>query len=68
MNEEENDESDTDEETVSVTSSSQVLAGKVRPQKWNRDRETYRESAGVPPEDLKDPSGEGVVRDGRRGP
>ena len=32
--EEESDEYDTDEETVSLTSSSQVSAGRMRPWKW----------------------------------
>ena len=35
LGEEENEEDDTDEETVSVTSSSQVSAGRVRSLKWN---------------------------------
>ena len=40
----------------------------MKPQKWDRDKETYRESAGGPPEDPNDPSGEGGVGDVRRGP
>ena len=59
MGEEENEEDDTDEETVSVTSSSQVSAGRVRPPKWNGGKENVKEGAGGPPEDPNDPFGGG---------
>ena len=47
--EEENEEDDTDEETISVTSGSQVSAGRVRPLKWNGGKENTKEGAGGPP-------------------
>ena len=59
---------DTDEETVSVTSSSQVSAIRVRPLKWNGGRENTKEGAGGSPEDPNEPSGGGSAGDGRRGP
>ena len=64
----EDDEGDTDEETVSVTSSSQGSADKIKYWKWGKGEPVYRSSAGGPPEDPNDPSGEGDIRESRRGP
>ena len=61
--EEENEKDGTDEETVSVTSSSQVSAGRVRPPKWNDSKENTKEGTGGPPEDPNDPSGGGSAGD-----
>ena len=66
--EEENEEGDTDEETVSVTSSSQVSANRARPLIWGSSKENIKDSEGGPPEDPDDPSGGGNAGDGRRGP
>ena len=68
LGEEENEEDETNEETVSVTSSSQVSAGRVRPLEWNGGKENTKEGAGGPPEDPNEPSGGGSAGDGRRGP
>ena len=57
--EEENEEGDTDEETVSVTASSQVSAGKAGLRVWDQVEEAYRESAGGPLKDPNDPAGRG---------
>ena len=57
-----------DEETVSVTSSSQVSAGRVRPPQWNVGEEDTKEGTRGPPEDPSDPSGGRSTGDGRRGP
>ena len=51
-----------------MTSSSQVSVGKVKQQKWDRDKETGKEGVGGPPEDPSNPPGEGGIGDGRRGP
>ena len=56
MEDEEDEEGDTDEETVSVTSSSQDSTGKIRYQKWGDGGPIYRFSAGGLPEDPNDPS------------
>ena len=44
------EEGDMDEETISVTSSSQDSADKVRYQKWGDTGQVYGSSAGGPPE------------------
>ena len=61
MEGEEDKEGDTDEETVSVTSSSQDSADKIRYQKWGDSRPVYRSSVGGLPEDQNGPSGGGVL-------
>ena len=66
--EEENGEDDTDEETVSVTSSSQVSAGRVRPLKWNCGKENTKEGAGVPQRTQIIPPEGGSAGDVCRGP
>ena len=66
--EEESEEDDTDEETVSVTSISQVSANRARPLIWGSSKENIKDSGGGPPEDPNDPSEGGNVGDGRRGP
>ena len=66
--EEENEEEGTDEETVSVTSSSHVSAGRAGPLKWNGGKGNIKEGAGGPPEAPNDPSRGGSAGDGRRGP
>ena len=68
MEGEEDDEGDTDEETVSVTSSSQDSADKIKYRKWGKGKPVYRSGAGGPPEDPNDPSGEGDIRESHRGP
>ena len=68
MEGEEDDDWDTDEETVSVTSSSQDSADKLRYRKWSKGEPGYRSGAGGPLEDPNDPSGEGDIREGHRGP
>ena len=68
LGEEENEEDDTDEETIPITSSSQVSAGRARPLKWNGGKENIKEGAGGPPEDPNDPSRGGSAGNGRRGP
>ena len=64
---EENEGSNTDEETVSVTSSSQGSTDKVKHQKWGKGKSIYRASAGGLPEDPNNPSGEGDIRESCRG-
>ena len=64
--EEENEEEDTDEETVSVTSISQVSANRVRPLIWGSSKENIKDSEGGPLEDPNDPSGGGNAGDGHR--
>ena len=59
--EEEGEENDTDKETMSVTSSSQVSASRAGPLKWDGGKENIKEGAGGPPEDPNDPSGEEVL-------
>ena len=66
--EEENEEDDTDEETVSVTFSSQVSASRARPLIWSNSQGNIKEGARGPPEDPNDPPGGGNTEDGRRGP
>ena len=46
--EEENEEDGTDEETESITSSSQVSAGRAGPSKWGIGKENIKDSRGVP--------------------
>ena len=53
---------------MSVTSSSQVSANRVRPLIWGSGKENIKDSEGGPPEDPNDPSGGGSARDGHRGP
>ena len=59
--EEENEEDDTDEETVSVTSRSQVSASRVKPLKWNGGKEATKEGAGVPQRTQMNPPEEEVL-------
>ena len=66
--EEEDEEDDIDEETVSVTSSSQVSANRARPLIWGSGKENIKDSEGGPPEDPNDPSGGESAGDGCRGP
>ena len=61
-------EDDTDEETESVTSSSQVSASRARPLIWSSSQGNIKDGAGGPPEDPNDPSGGENAGDGRRGP
>ena len=68
LGEEEAKEDDTDEETVSVTSSSQVSASRARSLIWSSSQGNIKEGAGGPPEDPNGPSGGGNAGDGRRGP
>ena len=68
MGDEEDEEGDTDEENVSVTSSSQDSADKLRYQKWGDGGPVYRSSARGPPEDPNDPSRGENEREGHRGP
>ena len=65
---EDDEEGDKHEETVSVTSSSQDSADKVRYQKWGDTRPVYGSGAGGPLEDPNDPSGGGGSRENCRGP
>ena len=62
------EEDDTDEETESVTSSSQVSASRARPSIWDSGQGNIKKGTGGPPEDPDDPSGGGNAGDGRRGP
>ena len=59
---EEDEEGDMDEETISVTSSSQDLADKIRYQKWRDTGPVHGSGAGGPPEDPNDPLGESIVK------
>ena len=59
---EEDEEGDTDEETISVTSSSQDSADKIRYQRWRDTGPVHGSGAGGPPEDPNNPLGEGVVK------
>ena len=65
---EEGDESDSDEETESITSSSQAYAGRIMSQKRKEEFKSHEGGEGGPPEDPNDPDGEGNVGEGRRGP
>ena len=51
-----------------MTSSSQVSAHRGRPLIWGNNKGNIKDNGGGPPEDPDDPSEEGHVRDGRRGP
>ena len=68
MEDEEDEEEGIDEETVSVTSSSQDSADKLRYQKWGDGGPAYRSSAGGLPEDPNDPSRGENGGGGHRGP
>ena len=61
--EEGGDETDTDEETMSVTSSSQASAGRVTSQKGEGEKKNNEGGAGGLPKDPNDPTGEGNAGD-----
>ena len=65
---EEEEGGDTDEETESVTSSSQGSTAKAKYYRWKGTATSYGSGAGGPPEDPNDPSGEGSHGEGQRGP
>ena len=57
-----------DEETVSVTSSSQTSVGRAMSQNGEGGKKNNEGGAGGLPKDPNDPAGEGNAGDGRRGP